>query len=322
MHVLGVIPAQVTPAPGIAPTPDALSTVLNVPLLLWAVNNLSRALPSDRIVIISAADPVHAIAQSLGLRVQPPDDGLETNTLLVHDPRRCFCSRHTIEAAITDGVQELAAMRVSPLERLEARTQPDLELIRAAARGLSPDHPCIQGVARFRLGALGFTGPIQAVISDVDGVLTDARLLMTDAGAESRAFHMHDGLGTRLLADAGVKIAWLSAGLDTGLVRARAKMIGVQHIDVGQGDKGERFTTLCKQMNVDPKHTIYVGDDINDLPAMRRAGLTACPIDAQPAVRAFVDIILETPGGQGAFRELANLILDAVKTKSIDETSA
>ncbi len=318
MHVLGVIPAQITSDDAI---PDALSAVLNVPLALWAVNNLSRAIPLAHIVIISSADPVHRLARSLCLRVQRPDEDLESNTLLVHDPRRCFCSRHTIEAAITDGVQELAAMRVSPLERLEARTPADLELIRAAARGLPPDHPCIRGVARFRLGALGMRGPIQAVISDVDGVLTDARLIMTDAGAESRAFHMHDGLGTRLLADTGVKIAWLSAGLDTGLVRARAKMLGVQHIDVGQGDKGERFTTLCKKINVDPKHTIYVGDDTNDLPAMRRAGLTACPSNAQPAVRAAVDLILESPGGQGAFRELANLILDAIKTRSMDETS-
>jgi len=159
-------------------------------------------------------------------------------------------------------------------------------------------------------GAHLFKGKtIEAVITDVDGCLTDGTVGFTTHGESFRMFHTHDGLGTQLLAEAGVRVAWLTAGSRAESILARAQTIGVQHVDVGKDDKGERFTKLCAQMGVEPAHTVYMGDDLKDIPAMQRAGISVCPSDAVSQVRAHVDLVLETPGGRGAFRELADLVL-------------
>lgn len=150
---------------------------------------------------------------------------------------------------------------------------------------------------------------LEAVVTDVDGVLTDARIGVTSDGADIRFFHMRDGMGTRLLQQAGVRVAWLSAGRDTGAVRRRGEMLAVEAVDVGMGDKGPRFETLCARLGVEPARAAYLGDDVNDLPAMRRAALTACPCDAVDEVRQAADIVLATPGGAGCFREFAEMVL-------------
>jgi len=151
--------------------------------------------------------------------------------------------------------------------------------------------------------------PIEAVVSDVDGVLTDARIGLTSSGETVRFFNMKDGMGTKRLKDAGVKIGWCSAGVDDGVVRRRGENLGVDDIDVGHGDKAERFIAMCQRLGVDPAHTLFIGDDVNDLPALRLAAVSACPSDAVADVRGAVDIVLSLPGGHGAFRELAELIL-------------
>lgn len=157
---------------------------------------------------------------------------------------------------------------------------------------------------------------LEAVITDVDGVLTDARIGVTSDGADIRFFHMRDGMGGRLLQAAGVQIAWLSAGRDTGAIRRRADMLDVVAVDVGHGDKGPRFEALCQGLGVAPKGAAYLGDDVNDLPAMERAGLSACPHDAVREVREAADIVLATPGGHGAFREFAELVLAARRERA------
>jgi len=150
---------------------------------------------------------------------------------------------------------------------------------------------------------------ISAVISDVDGVLTDGRIGLGPGDEAVRFFDIRDGMGTKLLQQAGVAVAWLSASQDDGVIRRRAEMLGVEHVDVGLGGKAERMTALCAQLGVEPGETVFIGDDVNDLPAMGLAGLSACPMDARPEVVDAVDIVLGAPGGRGAFRELADLIL-------------
>jgi len=154
--------------------------------------------------------------------------------------------------------------------------------------------------------------PFHAVVSDVDGVLTDGRLGVDEDGRESRCFHTHDGMGVHLLHAAGLKVGWLSAGRDTGVIRARAERLGVDAVDVGQGDKGERFASMCRELGVDPVRVVYVGDDVNDLPAMELAGATMAPPNAVEAVRGRVDIVLSVPGGEGAFRQAADLVIAAM----------
>ena len=150
---------------------------------------------------------------------------------------------------------------------------------------------------------------VPAVISDVDGVLTDGRIGLGPGERAIRFFDMRDGLGTKLLIAAGVRVAWLSASRDDGVIRRRAEMLGVKLVDVGSGDKGERLAALCDQLVVSPDDVLYIGDDVNDLPAMALAGFTACPMDARPEVVDAVDIVLGATGGRGAFRELADLLL-------------
>ncbi|MCB9848596.1 MAG: HAD family hydrolase [Phycisphaeraceae bacterium] len=151
--------------------------------------------------------------------------------------------------------------------------------------------------------------PIQAVVSDVDGVLTDGRIGLSSDGATIRSFNMKDGMGTGLLREAGVKVGWCSAGVDDGVIRRRGEHLNVDAIDVGHGDKGERFAAICASLGVAPDRVVYIGDDINDLPAMAMAGLSACPADAVESVRTRVDLVLSMRGGMGCFRELVELIL-------------
>jgi len=150
---------------------------------------------------------------------------------------------------------------------------------------------------------------VEAVITDVDGCLTDGTVGFTTDGESFRMFHTHDGLGTQLLAEAGVQVAWLTAGSRSESILARAQTIGVQHVDVGRDDKGARFIALCARMGVDPASTVYMGDDLKDLSAMEHAAISVCPSDAVAQVRSEVDLVLNTRGGRGAFRELADLIL-------------
>jgi len=286
----------------------ASARVLGVPLLLWAVNTLRRALPVDRIVALTADEALAGLAARHGVgaaQVEPA-----AGPLIRCDVARPFLSRASLVSALDAGADEAHARAEAPVERLCLGASADIALLEAVARGLPPDDPCVVGVNRLRLP---LATPIEAVISDVDGVLTDGRITIDSAGAHARAFHMHDGLGARQLAQAGVLIGWLSAGADDGTIRSRAERLGVQHVDVGEGDKGPRFDRLCARMGADPARTIYLGDDENDLPAMARAALTACPADGQRAVRTRVDLVLESCGGRGAFRELAEILLDEAR---------
>ncbi|CAE7229318.1 unnamed protein product [Symbiodinium necroappetens] len=157
-----------------------------------------------------------------------------------------------------------------------------------------------------------FTGKtIRAVITDVDGCLTDGRVGFTSNGDSVRHFHTHDGLGTQLLIQAGIHVAWLSAGSKPESIFARAQTIGVEHVDVNRDEKGQRFLDLCAKLGVDPAHTVYMGDDLKDLPAMAHAAISACPADAVKQVRDAAHLTLTRNGGHGAFRELADLILEA-----------
>ncbi len=309
---MGVIPAEGTAARG---GTGSLQRILGVPLVLWAANNLRRVIDRERIVIVTASPDVADVARRAGLGFAAPDEDMDPDRALVHDPLRCFCTPDTIRAAIEEGAHELATMRAGPIEQIRVDSPANLELARAVAAGLPPDHPCIAGVRGLRLRLtrreLAGEGRIDAVITDVDGVLTEGFLALASDGAETRAFHMHDGMGVRMLMKAGVKVGWISASLDTGPVRRRAERLGVPHIDIAEGDKGERFLRMCSEMGVEPAATLYIGDDVNDLPAMRFAGFTCCPADARPEVRGFVGLVLESPGGRGAFREAADMVLDA-----------
>lgn len=326
--------------------PGPLTPMLGTPLLLWAVNNLFRALPAGAIVVATDDERAAELARAHGLRIEPAPRGKDSGTggtsvpgpdarandtcstgrpfrgisapsktparRIVADPMRPFCSRRAVAEALKAGLDEPTAEEFPAIERIRIKTPDDLALARAVAAGLPPDHPCVVGIRRMRLP---LAAEVRAIVTDVDGVLTDGRVWMDSSGANARAFHMHDGMGARLLQGVGVKIGWLSSGGDDGVIRRRAQGLDIDAVDVGPGEKGARFERLCERLGVDPAETLYLGDDVNDLPAVDRAGMSACPADAQPAVRAAVDLILETPGGSGCFREAAEVILDDARLR-------
>ncbi|RMH30266.1 MAG: hypothetical protein D6693_00775 [Planctomycetota bacterium] len=258
-------------------------------------------------MVVTRDDAIGRMARLNGVRVL---DTAPDGAVIRHDIARPFLSRAALVRALDAGAEDAHAHADAPIEGLRVGENADAALVEAVARGLAPDDPLVVGVRRMRLP---LATPIEAVVSDVDGVLTDGRIRIDSAGAQARAFHMHDGLGTRRLILAGFAVGWLSAGADDGTIRARADRLGVRHVDVGEGDKGPRFDRLCARMGVEAARTLYLGDDENDLPAIQRAALSACPADAQPAVRARADLVLESPGGAGAFRELAEVLLDEAR---------
>ncbi|HVZ93030.1 MAG TPA: HAD family hydrolase [Phycisphaerales bacterium] len=275
----------------------ATERILGVPLVGWAAHRLYQFVPIERITVMGGDQAVASWAARHGLRhVQPPSGDTADPSAIRADPRRPF---------LIHAGREINA---TPIQRLFIEDDSTLELARAVAIGLPPDHPCIRGIRRWRLP---INKTVRAIVTDVDGVLTDGGIHFTGWIRGGRVFNTKDGLGHHLLAAKGIKVGWLSATSEAESISGRAQMLGVEFVDAAKGDKGPRFDALCQRMGVLPAEVVYLGDDVNDLPAIERAGLSACPADAHPALRARVDLVLETPGGHGCLRELAATLLDA-----------
>ena len=151
---------------------------------------------------------------------------------------------------------------------------------------------------------------IKFVITDVDGVLTDG-LLHYDANGEAiKSFHVRDGLGIRLLMEAGVQVAVLS-GRDSPILRKRIADLGIKLFYLGKLEKESACFDLMQQAEVTAEQTAYIGDDSVDLPAFAVCGLSFAVADAAPYIKAQADVALSLGGGKGALREMADMILQA-----------
>ena len=149
---------------------------------------------------------------------------------------------------------------------------------------------------------------IKLLVLDVDGVLTDGGLWFDASGQLTKRFDVRDGLGIRLLQQAGVEIAFLSGG-QGGATEVRAHQLGIEHCLVGIKDKPEALLQLQQQLGIDSSETAFVGDDLNDLAVRPVVGLLIAPADACAAVRLGAHAVLRKRGGHGAIRELAETIL-------------
>ncbi len=152
--------------------------------------------------------------------------------------------------------------------------------------------------------------PIRMLVMDVDGVLTDGRIFYNAAGVETKAFFVRDGLGLRMAQQAGLLTAILT-GRVSGAVTHRAKDLGISEIHQGVLNKLEVYEMLLQRYGLTDEAAAYVGDDLNDLPVLSRAGLSAAPVDAALEVRARVAYVTTQAGGRGAVREVIDLILKA-----------
>jgi len=151
---------------------------------------------------------------------------------------------------------------------------------------------------------------VRLVIFDVDGVLTDGRIFLNDAGEETKGFHSRDGHGMKLLKQAGLETAIIS-GRTARCVEVRASGLDVGVLYQGVEDKLAVYEELLRRTGLTPEQTAYIGDDVVDLPVMRRCGFAACVPEAPEVVRAHAHYICRLPGGLGAVREWCEMILRA-----------
>ncbi len=147
-------------------------------------------------------------------------------------------------------------------------------------------------------------------IFDVDGVMTDGRLLFTEQGEACKDFHVRDGLGLQLLQRADIRIAVIS-GRNSPIVTNRLHTLGIHEIYQGIANKGDAYAAF-KQQHQLPDHQIaYMGDDLIDLPILCQAGLAIAVADAHEQVRQHAHWCTRKPGGQGAVREACEWLLQA-----------
>ncbi len=151
-------------------------------------------------------------------------------------------------------------------------------------------------------------GNLELVVFDVDGVLTDGRISISDDGKESKVFHTQDGFGIRRLIAAGMKVAVIS-GRQSNAVEKRMSELGVRHVVLGCDDKIVAFERLIDALGVDPANAAYVGDDVPDIPLLRYAGFAIAVANAVGEVKAECTLTTQASGGQGAVREICDLIL-------------
>jgi 3-deoxy-D-manno-octulosonate 8-phosphate phosphatase (KDO 8-P phosphatase) len=154
---------------------------------------------------------------------------------------------------------------------------------------------------------------VKLVVFDVDGVLTDGRLLLGDNGVEYKAFHSRDGHGMKMLARTGVELAIIT-GRRSQLVAERMASLGITHVHQGHESKLPVFEKLIVDLGFSESEAAYVGDDVVDLGIMGRVGLAVAVANAHPLVLEQAHWHTESEGGRGAAREVCDLIMHAQGT--------
>lgn len=151
---------------------------------------------------------------------------------------------------------------------------------------------------------------IRLLATDVDGVLTDAGMYYSENGDEWKKFNTRDGMGLKLLQKAGLITAIVTQER-TKLVARRAEKLAIPELHQGIMDKLPVIRAMAERYGLTLRQVAYIGDDINDLEALTAVGWSASPADGMPVVRAAVDYVCEKKGGEGAVREIVEMILEA-----------
>jgi 3-deoxy-D-manno-octulosonate 8-phosphate phosphatase (KDO 8-P phosphatase) len=149
---------------------------------------------------------------------------------------------------------------------------------------------------------------VRLLAMDVDGVLTDAGMYYSETGDELKKFNTRDGMGIKLLQTAGIVTAFVTKE-KTAIVERRGRKLAVPEVHQGVDDKVAVIVGLAKKYRLSLDQIAYVGDDVNDLDALRAVGFSAAPADAMPVVLHSVQYVCGHRGGDGAVREIADLIL-------------
>lgn len=144
---------------------------------------------------------------------------------------------------------------------------------------------------------------IKFLTIDVDGVLTDGGVYITEKGDIVKKFNVKDGVGIRTLIKKGIDVAFISAGKSKKLHNARAKMLGIKFVYSGDEEKLDVVSRWCKKLKISLGEVAHIADDTNDIKLLSAVGFSACPNDAVSEVKSVVKIILEKKGGDGCVRE-------------------
>lgn len=148
---------------------------------------------------------------------------------------------------------------------------------------------------------------------DVDGILTDGRLYYTDSGEEIKAFNAQDGHGIKMLKECGVAIAIITSRT-SHVVEKRARDLGIELLFQGVANKLDTMNDLLKRLGLDMQAASYMGDDVIDLPVLRRCGLAVSVPEAPAIVRQHAHYVTRLPGGCGAVREFTEWVMQAQGT--------
>ena len=149
---------------------------------------------------------------------------------------------------------------------------------------------------------------ISGIITDVDGVLTDGGIILNGKGGEYKIFNVRDGNGIKIWMKMGFKIAFLSGRVSKPVLR-RAQELGVEDVILGSRDKVADGEEIVKGWQLSWENIAYIGDDIVDIPIMKKAGVSFAVSDAVDEVKDVASVVLNTVGGKGAFREVTEIIL-------------
>jgi 3-deoxy-D-manno-octulosonate 8-phosphate phosphatase (KDO 8-P phosphatase) len=149
---------------------------------------------------------------------------------------------------------------------------------------------------------------IKLLLLDVDGVLTDGRILLDNQGNELKAFHVRDGHGIKMAQKAGI-IVGIITGRISEVVNVRARELGIKEVHQGAHEKIVVYDSILARYGFRDEEVAYMGDDIVDVDIFKRTGLAVAVDDADPSVKPHVDMSTKKVGGRGAVRELINLIL-------------
>lgn len=151
---------------------------------------------------------------------------------------------------------------------------------------------------------------IRLLLLDVDGVLTDGRIIIDGHGVETKQFDVRDGQGIALLIRSGVTVGFVT-GRSSESVRHRARELGVKLVHQGVQNKADTYDRIKRKTGLADEQVAYMGDDITDLPVLSRVGLAVAVRDSWPGIKARVDYVTQAKGGYGAVRELSELLLKA-----------
>ena len=151
---------------------------------------------------------------------------------------------------------------------------------------------------------------IKLLILDVDGVLTDGGIIYNDNGVETKIFNVKDGLGIRLLMQAGINLR-IATGRRSNALYSRCKNLGIEHIFDGADDKAAIFDLILDRTGVSAEQVAFIGDDLPDLALMKKVGLSIAVADAHKTVLKNANMVTSAKGGNGAVREVCEAILKA-----------